>query len=722
MQNPWDGVLRNFSTRWRNLVDWYHFLAPARMSLVAVILMVVLFWRVPQGQDILVGLASYPNANTTRHPLLDFTLRIASMLVALYLAGLSIWGWARLLLGCDFGGVPAQFRARAEEVSQFVRRSMGYAPSFCMAAAFVRISILCRDEWYLFLGAAILCLLVAVILHFHFDTWSRRETRLKGGQVTRYHNVRQIVADPSAYWAVIVSYAGTILAFVSLTLWPVRVGEALGSSAVVLLAIAAWTAAGSTLVYFGSRYRIPTLMFAFLLALACSFINDNHAIRTLNETLSDQDKVSLDAALDKWLARVSQNYPLPDKAAFRPLYLVSASGGGIRAAYWPAIILGHIEDRAGDPQNNKASFAAHVFAMSGVSGGALGEITFTALIATGPTSATYESRAQWLLDRDFLAADVGKMFFADLFQRFFPIPIPLFDRARSLEDAWADAWDQSEQPVNGNPMNRGVADLYRRADSNNLSLPSLFLNGTSAETGKRIITSNLQVEPILLDHAQLIDGDHGVFTDAVSGCEKLQGREIRLSTAAHQSARFTYFSPAGRFPDGTRIVDGGYFENSGATTLLDLMDAIRRHIDANKAGNPAWNQVRIHLVLIDNNPLPPPPAPPEPGHTPAPDPAPRRFAAELMSPLDALMATRDARGSYAQCEAVVLTGSGDNPNPVSPVGQTFQFNLAQRDITLPLGWSLSGQAVTEMNAQLATTGSATCEQIVSELPPAPRTK
>ena len=489
-----------------------------------------------------------------------------------------------------------------------------------------------------------------------------------------------------------------------LTRWPVQIGEALGSAAIVLLGIAAWTAGGSTLVYFGSRYRVPAFTFALLWALLCSLSNDNHAIRMLPEVRLDKDKPNLDAALDEWLARVKSKYPLPASGE-RPLYLVSASGGGIRAAYWPAIILGHIEDRSG--AESKASFAEHVFAMSGVSGGALGEITFTALIATGPVwNVGFQDRAQWLLDRDFLAADVGKMFFADLLQRFIPIAIPRFDRARSLEDAWAQAWDETEKPLDGNPMNRGMADLYRRAEAKNLALPALFLNGTSDETGKRIITSNLQIEPRILNHAKLSDGD---FVDAVSGCAKLDGNEIRLSTAAHQSARFTYFSPAGRFPDGTRIVDGGYFENSGATTLLDLLMAVQGHI--RQGNDPEWKRVQVILIMIDNSPLP----------SQIIDPAPRRFAPELLSPLDALMKTRDARGSYAQCEAAELSGTLGGPAPATPVPRkepvTYQFNLAQRDALLPLGWTLSGRAVGEMNEQLATTGSNTCEQIVTWLPP-----
>src|SRR5438105_14821751 len=86
------------------------------------------------------------------------------------------------------------------------------------------------------------------------------------------------------------------------------------------------------------------------------------------------------------------------------------------------------------------------------------------------------------------------------------------------------------------------------------------------------------------------------------------GCHIPLSTAAHMSARFTYVSPAGRFPDGTYIVDGGYFENSGATAALEIVTRINewcafKHI----------TDVDPKIIMISNNPRRPPIAPAKPG-------------------------------------------------------------------------------------------------------------
>ena len=84
------------------------------------------------------------------------------------------------------------------------------------------------------------------------------------------------------------------------------------------------------------------------------------------------------------------------------------------------------------------------------------------------------------------------------------------------------------------------------------------------------------------------------------------------------SARFPYVSPAGSFPGGQRIVDGGYFENSGAATALEILNVVMRWKDSGLESVPEQNgahvagdsgpadtkvsrllgRVRPHLILI----------------------------------------------------------------------------------------------------------------------------
>jgi hypothetical protein len=91
------------------------------------------------------------------------------------------------------------------------------------------------------------------------------------------------------------------------------------------------------------------------------------------------------------------------------------------------------------------------------------------------------------------------------------------------------------------------------------------------------------------------DADCHIFVSAFRFHDLLQGeradkssalqstawklRDVRLSTAAHNSARFPLISPPGEIYDADhrvvdRMVDGGYFENFGAQTATELAEAI----------------------------------------------------------------------------------------------------------------------------------------------------
>jgi hypothetical protein len=121
------------------------------------------------------------------------------------------------------------------------------------------------------------------------------------------------------------------------------------------------------------------------------------------------------------------------------------------------------------------------------------------------------------------------------------------------------------------------------------------LNGTSEATGGRIVTTPLEATYQLNAEqpCPTIRGERGctLFVEAdriqdlltSGGSTKKPDSsfdDVLLSTAAHNSARFPLISPPGsiRNTDGVivdRIVDGGYFENSGALGAKELALGIR---------------------------------------------------------------------------------------------------------------------------------------------------
>jgi hypothetical protein len=186
------------------------------------------------------------------------------------------------------------------------------------------------------------------------------------------------------------------------------------------------------------------------------------------------------------------------------------------------------------------------------------------------------------------------------------------------------------------------------------------------ESGKRIITSNLK-----------IDGSN--FRDAYDYYGLASG-DLLPSTAAHNSARFTYVSPAGTLVrhDETvgHIVDGGYFENFGAVTAQEMLTAVVAALNAE------GKKVRPVLIQISNDPklgtddidvdrLDPPLDRDASG-----------WANETLSPLRALLNTRDARGVLAYKQFM---------RAVSDTGRRAHFRLCRVEgyADPALGWVLA---------------------------------
>lgn len=219
-------------------------------------------------------------------------------------------------------------------------------------------------------------------------------------------------------------------------------------------------------------------------------------------------------------------------------------------------------------------------------------------------------------------------------------------------------------------------------------LPVLLLNGTSVSSGKRIVTSDVdsltrdeegrvraRIFHDAYDLHELLNGPRagsGKKCDSEKGAE-CKRYDIRLSTAAMMSARFPIVSPPGhiRFQGGyvtDRVVDGGYFENFGATTTIELANLLEQK----------WG-LKPLVVLINNDPF--------------------GFGMEcidresfqtyrrvgqpwfssLLAPIDAILRTRTARGTHA---AVNLCNRLDK--------KRFAFiSVEPSHNDLPLSWWLS---------------------------------
>ena len=181
------------------------------------------------------------------------------------------------------------------------------------------------------------------------------------------------------------------LAIAALGMWlfgtqPVQTAAWLPPGPAMLFAAAGMICVGVTLSRLGARYRVPVLELliagAAVLAVARdnAWIPDNHDLARLPGPA--RARTPLPDAFRQFLAA----NPASDGPT--PVVLVVAGGGGLAAAYFTATILGDLADASPD-------FARHVFAISGVSGGALGITAFAA--AHGKTTGRFGRgcRVRW---------------------------------------------------------------------------------------------------------------------------------------------------------------------------------------------------------------------------------------------------------------------------------------------------------------------------------------
>lgn len=659
--------LKMLCCMWSWLHDLWLVLKPCRFSLISLIVGFVFFGLAAQGIDIL-------RAMTETASLGHFIL----FYICIWLWTLSIWYWARHML--NFKHI--YDAATATENKHRSRAFINEVPRVLGALGFISI-------WFAFkktsadyanlstTGFAIdptvlsyLYLLSSVL--FYAFAKSRRwlfGKLFRLPQIDAMHTSLSEKFDDLSTTAkrfAQVLLITTLVAFIWTTLAPVSAGK-LGTANLLLLAAANAVFIGTALVFYGDKYRVPVFIMLLVWAFIISAWNDNHVMRSGDKLVQeDAGRVAIQDHFQQWLdSRLpAWQQANPDKPF--PLFLVAAEGGGIRAAYWTATLLGALQDA--NPQ-----FTDHVYAMSGVSGGSLGIATFASLVKAGNANAkvdakcklenkfSYQQCAHAFLQNDFLAPVAGRMLYGDLLQRFLPVPFKAFDRATALELAWQSAW---QKLTNTNYFEDEFLTLYKE-NKDKASVPALFFNTTWVEKGNRVLSSSVLQDP------------H--FT-AVHDLYRITGKQIRLSTAVHNSARFSYVSPAGTVTDGKdnvwgHLVDGGYFENSGTTTLLEVYNAIK-----DKAGDK-WSQLRPVVLMITNDP-----AQDDEGIT---DPNP--YANEVRSPIDGLLNTRSGRGAYAR---------GVMRKTVSNGGLFKEFGLQHVDGPVPLGWMLSDAAMTTMQKRL----------------------
>ena len=353
------------------------------------------------------------------------------------------------------------------------------------------------------------------------------------------------------------------------------------------------------------RLRSTPMITLFFLAMILAGVfgsSQIHEVRSQPETVPIEPtdpRPTLDKVFDDWLADTAactKTLSYERKTyTVRPMIFVAAEGGGVRAAYWTVHSLGTLA--------NQVPCAAHsTFLSSGVSGGAVG-------LSVVRFNAKPDQVMQEISSSTALSAGVIGTLLRDFAYSVSGIPLPAFgdqqplhwrDRAALMEEVWNDSpsadWkDQSfVVPAGSKEVQPGTGQVILNSDAlgnacrvwiSQIQFSATSVSGAN-EVGQQGVDCDRAGTPALRS-VDLIS-DYGPYV-AASSAEQQNNegspkdgcvRGLTAATAGLLAARFPYVTPSGvigpcRLASGAtrgqdQLLDGGYLENSGLGTIVDL--------------------------------------------------------------------------------------------------------------------------------------------------------
>jgi Patatin-like phospholipase len=517
----------------------------------------------------------------------------------------------------------------------------------------------------------------------------------------------------------------------------------------ILLALLGWAVVALERRYapppalaLASFHRVPILLLLLAGIVGAALLDKtgDHAMRA-DKAGPAGGRITAVDALARWReANVPDRQDPANPREAVPLVFVAASGGGIRAAYWTARVLRCVLEWSGPPEQCRADasvppahrsarpagppaerFGQPVFAASGASGGSLGLVTYAARLISGREPSDWVRKR---LGDDYLAPTLAWGLFADLPKAIAGLHVGQ-DRAEVLERTWEQSWSRGTElwrqgPASGGPLDAGLRSSWHDREG----LPLLLLNGTSVHDDCRLSASVLDADVEVPGDSRTADcysqrsfdtpvvatsprGDWALpathdLVDYLS-CDE-GSRDVRLSTAALLSARFPFVSPSGRIEgcdgeDTVHVVDGGYVDNSGASTAVELWRHLEQRV--NQLNRSRREPCIVPVFLQINN-----------DYAREDDRSERRRPLEPFVPLQVFGNVRDGNGADARQAAALefhREGFGPVRRAVTPGHGAVHryvhiYPRAHPGTKAPLGWALSKPSMTSLDDQVGRAG------------------
>jgi len=322
---------------------------------------------------------------------------------------------------------------------------------------------------------------------------------------------------------------------------------ALGYLLLVLI-LAGWVL--PSLSFLLDRYRVPLVLLLVAASFVWSDVSDTGHYYRIARDRSRLTTISAPGTVPAQVFRKAEETDVDRDR--RPIVVVAASGGGITASLWTAVVLTSLQRTAG-PELTRS-----IRLISAVSGGSVGTMYF--LDRFGEAGHPPESeldRIVYAAGRPSLDSAAWGLAYPDLWRASFGFLLrdPTRDRGWAMEQAWR------KEMAHGDAT---LGSWRRKLDE--AKLPAVVFNATEVETGRQFLFTPLS------------GGWRSRFFSQV-----YRGFDVPVATAARLSATFPWVSPITRACVGrcgeeaiedVHIADGGYFDNYGVVTVINWIRSL----------------------------------------------------------------------------------------------------------------------------------------------------
>jgi len=469
-----------------------------------------------------------------------------------------------------------------------------------LAATLVIISFLPKIYF-----ASILALIIVLhVIYILYTNLHRRDmvlapARHRDQQAKGMKKLTEMIMDffciplkESGYyrWFIYTSVAAIVCYYISIHF--LGFARIIGPFSFILLAFGVLLAFGNLVTAFSVKYKLNFHFLLFLLAFIVG-LHETHTVRQKKlqsggNTVKKMARPDLKTYLSAWLKKNDTgNHTAPID-----MYFIMSNGGASRSGYWTASVLGRIEDAS---FHSSKKFSDQVFCLSGTSGGGVGVAGYFAALKNkdSVTQPNYERSLQTYLGKDYFTYTFARLLGPDYFHYIIP-GLNARDRAAKLEESFEESVQDEDLHFYKIPFDTSFSGFTALTKDGNINYPLLFINTTRVQDGTPGVVSNLQI-------------DSAVFNSRVDVIRLLSDTmDISLATGSILGARFPYLSPAGRIGNSD-FVDGGYFDNSGAGVVQELVRAIVTiGKTARSTHDPLGDiiaRIRFHVLHIVNSPI-----------------------------------------------------------------------------------------------------------------------